>query len=181
METELEPLAALDPAMPSDGPAVQSDVLHDAAPDADSLPQDRVLSLSLFVCVIHTYTHLQMQCAPTAHLTTLALILTCPVASLLILVFPLFPGTQKEGEAGGDELYVEEEPDAEGTGNFLFTCCKIINAKWVWGGLANVLAPRFPPRCRRVGGAWRRRRGAWGRGRGGGGCEGGGRFLVLFK
>ena len=46
METELEPLAALDPAVPSDAPDVQSDVLHDAAPDAESLPQDRVNSLA---------------------------------------------------------------------------------------------------------------------------------------
>jgi len=133
METELEPLAALDPGVPSDAPAVQTDVLHDAAPDAESLPQDRVislslslslylsLSLSLFVCVcvfIHTYTLLPMQCARTAYRTTLALILACPLNSFLVLVFPLCPGTQKEGEAAGDELYVEEEPDAEGTGTF---------------------------------------------------------------
>ena len=45
IETELEAPAALDPAVPADVPAVQSDMLQDAAPDADSLAQDRVIHL----------------------------------------------------------------------------------------------------------------------------------------
>ena len=51
IEAELEAPAALDPAVPADVPAVQSDMLQDAAPDADALAQDRVMLLCVLVLV----------------------------------------------------------------------------------------------------------------------------------
>ena len=52
----------------------------------------------------------------TCPLTTPALVLACSALSSTC------PGVRQEGEAGGEELYTEEEPDAEATGTFCLRC-----------------------------------------------------------
>ena len=52
----------------------------------------------------------------TCPLTTPALVLACSALSSTC------PGVRQEGEAGGEELYTEEEPDAEATGAFSLRC-----------------------------------------------------------
>ena len=49
METEVEPPASLDRVVPGEVAAVQSDMLDDAAPHADSLPQVHVINLCVGV------------------------------------------------------------------------------------------------------------------------------------